>query len=77
MIKQEFCGGLIPQCPVCDSGVQPLHIDEHAREIDGIFFHGSCARFASFVEQVQAREEKVALRIKEALFMHTLPVDIF
>lgn len=76
MIKQEFCGGLIPQCPVCDSGIN-RDADEQVREIEGIFFHGSCARFASFVEQVQMREAEVALRIKEALFISTLPVDIF
>lgn len=125
MIKQEFCGGVIPQCPVCERGVQPQHIDEHVREIGGVFYHGACARFAAFVERsdapsvitpwiISVREDlrtianmsgvhgnilgeainyarhalasfpatttsdaEAALRVKEGVFLFTLPGDIF
>ena len=57
-MKQEFVGGIIPVCPVCERGVNRV-CDEKAVQTDGVWFHGPCSRFFRYLVPVQAEAEYV------------------
>jgi hypothetical protein len=52
-VKQEFCGGIIPICPVCDKGINCAG-DDKVKAVDDVLYHGPCSRFAGALEALYA-----------------------
>jgi hypothetical protein len=52
-VRQEFCAGIIPICPVCDKGINRV-CDYMVKVVDDMLYHGPCSRFAGALEALCA-----------------------